>query len=115
MTEPLRLSANYGDAKPLKWDLGRDLSDVTEIRVLIAKDATSTPVVDEVVLPLGDPVDGIIQYTLDPVADFAENKLEPGEWLVKVRTEPGPLTHPDDEDTPHNILVVLPMMAVAGP
>jgi hypothetical protein len=107
-----RQSVNYGDLKPLRWDLDRDCTDVTEARIFIAKEDTSTPVINEVITFDGPKADGIVKWT--PTADdFATAKLTPGEWLVKIRTiqASGPLTHPDDEDKPHGILVVLPMMA----
>lgn len=99
-------SVNFKDGKDLRWSLGRDCSAVTEARIRIAKEKGGVAIIDDVVTFDGPKADGIIKWTTTD-AHFAAGKLTPGEWRVKVRTVPGPLTHPDDPDEPHGRLIVL--------
>lgn len=84
-----------GDGKTLRWDLGRDLSAVTEARVIIARRAGQTPVVDRPGVIESPAADGVVSLTLAP-DDYGDGLLEAGRtYVVEVETEPGPLTHPD--------------------
>lgn len=89
-----------GDARTLRWNLGRDLTGVTSARVIISVRAGDTPVVDRGAT-IEDPVtDGIVSLTLGP-DDYGSSGLsvhgrESMTYQVEVETEPGPLTHPDD-------------------
>lgn len=107
-------SVHLGDGKVLRWDLGRDCSDVTQVKLRIAKNVGDEAVIDEVVAFDGDPELGIIKWTTTS-AHFGSGKLTIGEWRVKVFTEPGPLTHPDNPDEPHGRLIVLDTISALVP
>ena len=89
-----------GDARTLRWNLGRDLSGVTSARVIISVRPGDTPAVDREAEIDDPPEDGIISLTLGP-DDYGSSALsvhgrDQMEYQVEVETEPGPLTHPDD-------------------
>ena len=85
-----------GDAKTLRWNLGRDLSGVTTAKVVIKSDPVASPVVERNA-SIDDAVGGIVSLPLT-TADYGTAKLHvrPDPFLVEVETQPGPLTHPDD-------------------
>lgn len=93
-----------GDAKTLRWDLGRDLTAVSTARVIISGDEGGTPVVDRNGTIDSPPTAGIVSLTL-VAGDYGAGKLvvRTRPYLVEVETAPGPLTHPDSG---HELLYV---------
>jgi hypothetical protein len=84
-----------GDAKTLRWNLGRDLTAVSTARVIISPSPGATPVVDRNGVIDSPATAGIVSLAL-AAGDYAANKLVAGkEYYVEVETSPGPLTHPD--------------------
>jgi hypothetical protein len=85
-----------GDTKTLRWNLGRDLSGVTEAKVIVKPDPAATPAVQRNGT-IDDAVGGIVSLPLI-ASDYDVGKLyvRPDPFLVEVQTQPGPLTHPDD-------------------
>jgi hypothetical protein len=93
-----------GDTKTLRWDLGRDLTGVSSVRVIMAATAGATPVLDRAGTIDSPPTAGIVSLVLAPT-DYGSAKLQAGKrYLVEIETSPGPLTHPD---TTYEILRVL--------
>jgi hypothetical protein len=88
-------STKVGDTKTLRWSLGRDLTTVTDARVVIALKAGDTPAVDRNGVIEDPATDGVVSLALE-AGDYAAGKLEPGVYRVEIEIEPGPLTHPDD-------------------
>lgn len=92
-----------GDEKTLRWDLARDLADVTIARVIISRRPALTPVLNrngEIEdAATGTPTRRIVALTLTE-DDYGVGKLEPGRtYLVEVETTSSDgtvLTHPDD-------------------
>lgn len=102
-------SVKRGDAKTIKWDLGRDLTAVTSARVIIGK-LGATPVIDRNGT-IDDAVNGIVSLALTPT-DYAADKLVAGEvYQVEIETSPGPLTHPDGGAAPYASLTVIADLA----
>lgn len=98
-------SVKRGDAKTLKWKLGRDLTGAAA-RVIIASKAGAVPAVDRNGT-ITDAPGGIVSLALT-AADYGVGKLEAGNvYLVEVETTPGPLTHPDGTSEPYETLTVL--------
>lgn len=95
-------SSKHGDLKVLKWDLGRDLTGVSSARVIFAKSVGATPVIDRNgSLDNPTPTAGIVSLQLQ-AGDFAADKAQADvEYLVEIETQPGPLTHPDDDYERH--------------
>jgi hypothetical protein len=84
-----------GDAKTLRWNLGRDLTAVSIARVIIAPSPGATPAVDRNGVIDAPPTAGIVSLAL-AAGDYAANKLVAGkDYYVEIETSPGPLTHPD--------------------
>ena len=84
-----------GDAKTLRWNLGRDLTAVVTARVIIAESPGATPVIDRAGVVDAPPTAGIVSLAL-VAGDYAANKLVAGrDYYVEIETSPGPLTHPD--------------------
>lgn len=84
-----------GDAKTLRWDLGRDLTAVVTARVIVSESPGATPVVDRNGTIDSPATAGIVSLTL-AAGDYAANKLVAGhDYYVEIETTPGPLTHPD--------------------
>lgn len=94
-----------GDAKTLRWDLGRDLTAVSTARVIIAPQVGGTAAVDRNGVIDAPPTLGTVSLTL-AAGDYGVGKLvariDP--YLVEIETSPGPLTHPD---TSRQLLYVL--------
>jgi len=88
------ISVKRGDTKTLKWNLGRDLTGVSQVRVIIAKNSDETPAVDRNGVIDTPITDGIVSLALN-AGDYGTGKLEPGTYRVEIETMPGPLTHPD--------------------
>jgi hypothetical protein len=90
-------TAKRGDTKTLQWNLGRDLSSVTQARVIIKPTPTGTAAVDRNGTIVPPATNGIVSLAL-LTTDYAASKLYPRSdpFLVEVETSPGPLTHPDD-------------------
>ena len=89
-------SVKRGDAKTLTWNLGRDLTGVSDARVIISLSPGSTPAVDRNGVIDAPPTAGTVSLTLAP-SDYAANKLVAGrKYLVEIETLPGPLTHPEN-------------------
>ena len=88
-------SVKEGDAKTLRWNLGRDLTGVTEARVIIAVQPGVAPAVDRAGVIESPTANGIVHLALT-TDDYGTGKLQPGVYYVEVETSPGPLTHPDD-------------------
>lgn len=87
--------AKEGDTKTLRWNLGRDLTAVTQARVIISREvAVATPAVDRNGVIDAPPSAGIVSLAL-VAGDYAAGKLEAGLYRVEIETQPGPLTHPD--------------------
>lgn len=89
--------AKRGDAKTLRWNLGRSLAGVTTARVIISPHPGATPVIDRDGTIDAPASAGIVSLALT-ATDYATTKLYPRDdpFLVEIETEPGPLTHPDD-------------------
>lgn len=86
----------FGDAKTLRWDLERDLTAVTEARVIIENAPAGNTVLDRVATITGAAA-GEIELVLNPATDYGPGKLQGGRWYVhKVVTTPGPITHPTE-------------------
>lgn len=84
-----------GDAKTLRWQLGRDLTAVSTTRVIIAPQPGGTAAVDRAGTIDTPATAGIVSLTL-AVGDYGAGKLIAGnEYFVEIETTPGPLTHPD--------------------
>jgi hypothetical protein len=84
-----------GDAKTIRWTLGRDLTGVSTARVIMAAEPGATPVLDRDGDIDSPPTAGIVSLTLT-TGDYGAGKLEAGNsYLVEIETAPGPLTHPD--------------------
>lgn len=84
-----------GDAKTLRWDLGRDLTAVSTARVIIAPEPGGTAAVDRNGAIDSPATAGIVSLTL-AAGDYGAGKLVAGnEYVVEIETSPGPLTHPD--------------------
>jgi hypothetical protein len=82
----------YGDAKTLRWALGRDLTAVEA--TVVASVCPGGPVVLERVATIEDAPAGVLSVTL-LTSDYGPGKIQAGRWyMVDVVTEPGPLTHP---------------------
>lgn len=93
-----------GDAKTLRWNLGRDLTGVSTARVVMAASVGATPVLDRNGVVDSPATAGIVSLTL-VAGDYGAGKLEAGKsYRVEIETLPGPLTHPD---TTYETLVVL--------
>lgn len=85
-----------GDAKTLRWNLGRDLTLVSTARVIIAPSPGATAAVDRNGVIDSPATAGIVSLGL-VVGDYGVGKLEAGrEYFVEIETLPGPLTHPDE-------------------
>jgi hypothetical protein len=89
-----------GDARTLRWDLGRDLTGVTAARVIISVRAGDTPAIDRDGTIDDPPTTGIVSLTLGP-DDYSTTKLsvhgrDHMTYQVEIETQPGPLTHPDN-------------------
>jgi len=83
-----------GDAKTLRWDLGRDLTGISA-RVIVAPSPGATPAVDRSGVVDSPATAGIVSLTL-ATSDYGAGKLEAGrDYYVEIETSPGPLTHPD--------------------
>ena len=93
-----------GDAKTLRWDLGRDLTAVVTARVLISADEGATPIVDRNGTIDAPPTAGIVSLAL-VAGDYGAGKLvaRTNPYFVEVETAPGPLSHPDNG---HELLYV---------
>lgn len=110
-------SVKRGDAKTLKWNLGRDLSAATSARVIIAAAVGATPAIDRDGVIESPASDGIVSLELDPATDYAAGKLEltadggRRQYLVEIEVQPGPLTHPDTVANAFGTLTVLPDLA----
>jgi hypothetical protein len=86
-----------GDAKTLQWNLGRDLTGVTTARVIIKATPSATAAVDRNGSIVAPATGGIVSLAL-LTTDYAPGKLEADRtYLVEIETQPGPLTHPDDD------------------
>jgi hypothetical protein len=84
-----------GDAKTLRWDLGRDLTGVSTARVIISPRIGATPAVDRDGVIDSPATAGIVSLAL-LVTDYGSTKLQAGQsYLVEIETMPGPLTHPE--------------------
>jgi hypothetical protein len=93
-------SVKRGDTKTLRWNLGRDLTGVTQARVIIKANPTATAAVDRNAVIETPVTAGIVALALI-AGDYGPGKLEPQTatlpyYRVEIETSPGPLTHPDD-------------------
>jgi len=94
-----------GDAKTIRWTLGRDLTGVSTARVIVATEPGATPVLDRTGVIDAPATAGIVSLTL-ATSDYGVGKLEATTtYLVEIETSPGPLTHPD---TTYETLTVIP-------
>lgn len=100
-----------GDAKTLKWNLGRDLAGVTP-RVIIREPAAGVAAaIDRPGAIQAPPSDGIVTLAL-VAGDYSPTKLrvtgspDLPYFVVEIETTPGPLTHPDDASGYERIYVL---------
>lgn len=106
-------AVKFGNDKSLRWQLNRDPSTMSSIKVRFAKDAGDPAVVEKDAVAEADMVIRVDLVT----ADFGEGKLEIGDYLVEVETTDAGgdvLTHPDDADRPHERLKVLATLGPEG-
>ena len=98
-----------GDARVLRWNLGRDLTGVTTARVIMSIRPGDVPALNRTGV-IDDPVtSGVVSLAIGP-DDFGASKLsvygrDHMDYLVEIELEPGPHTHPDDG---YETLKVLP-------
>ena len=87
-------SVKRGDTKTLRWNLGRDLTGVTDARVIISLAPGSTIVVDRNGT-IEDVANGIVSLAL-LTTDYGPTKLVANRtYSVEIETAPGTLTHPE--------------------
>lgn len=90
-----------GDARTLRWNLGRDLTGVDAARVIISVRPGVTPAINRAGTIEDPATDGIVSMAITG-DDYAEHKLavpagrDKREFQVEIETTPGPLTHPDN-------------------
>lgn len=98
-----------GDARVLRWNLGRDLTGIDTARVIMSIRPGDTPALNRDGVIDSPPTAGIVSLAID-TDDFSSNGLsvhgrDHMDYLVEIELLPGPHTHPDDG---YETLTVLP-------
>jgi hypothetical protein len=99
----------HGDVRTLTFNLGRNLTGVTQQRVVIRSDRKATVAVDRNGTIVGNATDGIVALALAS-GDYVAGKLDPSPYpyWVEIETQPGPITHPSGIPGPYERLWVYP-------
>jgi hypothetical protein len=103
----LDLSVKRGDAKLLRFTLGRDLTDASSVTLLLADRKTGGALLITRTGNVEDAGTGVVTFQL-AADDYGTGKLLAGKvYRGEVECQPGPLTHPDDAQNPYINLTVL--------
>lgn len=103
----LDVSVKRGDAKLLRFELGRNLTGVSSVTLLLAERKTNGALLITRAGSIETAATGVVTFQL-ATDDYGTGKLVAGQsYRGEVETQPGPLTHPDGGQFPYINLAVL--------